>query len=141
VQTSTTSLTIVLRLESVHRLILALLGPLYEKIYNPSGLNCGMWVLGYRENHNFIEGPICMGKERPKDSNGKTLHPTQKPLWALRHCIELASSPGDLIYDPFRGVMSTGVAALEPGRRFIGIEIDQCYFNAGKYRMSNSLQV
>jgi transposase len=37
VQTATTSLTIVLRLESVHRLILALLGPLYEKIYNPSG--------------------------------------------------------------------------------------------------------
>jgi transposase len=37
VQTSTTSLTIVLRLDSVHRLILALLGPLYEKIYNPSG--------------------------------------------------------------------------------------------------------
>ena len=37
VQTSTTSLTIVLRLDSVHRLILALLGPLYEKIYNSSG--------------------------------------------------------------------------------------------------------
>src|SRR6266568_4466391 len=37
VQTSTTLLTIVLRLESVHQLILALLGPLYEKIYNPSG--------------------------------------------------------------------------------------------------------
>jgi hypothetical protein len=37
VQTSTTSLTIALRLESVHRLILALLGPLYEKIYHPSG--------------------------------------------------------------------------------------------------------
>ena len=37
VQTATTSLTIVLRLESVHRLILALLGSLYEKIYNPSG--------------------------------------------------------------------------------------------------------
>ncbi len=37
VQTFATSLTIVLRLESVHRLILALLGPLYEKIYNPSG--------------------------------------------------------------------------------------------------------
>ncbi len=37
VQTNTTSLTIVLRLESAHQLILALLGPLYEKIYNPSG--------------------------------------------------------------------------------------------------------
>ena len=39
VQTSTTSLAIVLRLEPVHRLILALLGRLYEKIYHPSGLN------------------------------------------------------------------------------------------------------
>jgi hypothetical protein len=37
VQTSTTSLTLALRLESVHRLILALLGPLYENIYHPSG--------------------------------------------------------------------------------------------------------
>ncbi len=37
VQTATTSLIIVLRLEPVHRLILALLGPLYAKIYNPSG--------------------------------------------------------------------------------------------------------
>jgi hypothetical protein len=37
VQTSTTSLIIVLRLESVHQLILSLLGPLYEKLYNPSG--------------------------------------------------------------------------------------------------------
>ena len=37
VQTATTSLTLVLRLEPVHRLILALLGPLYEKIYIPSG--------------------------------------------------------------------------------------------------------
>ena len=37
VQTTTTSLSIVLRLEPVHRLILALLGPLYEKFYNPSG--------------------------------------------------------------------------------------------------------
>ena len=37
VQTTTTSLTLVLRLQSVHRLILVLLGPLYEKIYNPSG--------------------------------------------------------------------------------------------------------
>jgi len=36
-QISNTSLTIVLRLESIHRLILALLGPLYEKIYYPSG--------------------------------------------------------------------------------------------------------
>jgi transposase len=37
VQTSTASFSVVLRLEALHRLILALLGPLYEKIYNPSG--------------------------------------------------------------------------------------------------------
>ncbi len=43
VHTATTSLVLVLRLQPVHQLILHLLGPLYEKIYNPSDWNCGMW--------------------------------------------------------------------------------------------------
>jgi transposase IS200 family protein len=59
VQTSTTSLTIVLRLESVHRQMLTLLGLLYEKIYNPSGLNCGMWV----RTHVI---PMCMDAQHTK---------------------------------------------------------------------------
>jgi len=84
-----------------------------------------------KEMHNFIESPICMGKERVKDP----VHPTQKPVKVLSHLIKLATNPGDLVLDPFMGVGSTGVAALKLGRRFIGIEIDPLYFKAATKRI------
>jgi DNA modification methylase len=84
-----------------------------------------------KEMHNFIETPICMGRERLKDP----AHPTQKPLRVLRHLLKLASQPGDVVFDPFMGVGSTGVAALELGRRFIGSEIDRAYFDAAAQRI------
>jgi DNA modification methylase len=83
------------------------------------------------EMHNFIEAPICMGRERLKDP----AHPTQKPLRVLRHLLKLATNSGDVIVDPFMGVGSTGVAARELGRRFIGFEVDQMYFDAAAKRI------
>jgi DNA modification methylase len=87
-----------------------------------------------KEMHNFIETPICMGNERIKEPP----HPTQKPVRVLKHIINLASNPGDLIFDPFMGVGSTGVAALETGRRFLGAEIDKEYFQAASKRLSQA---
>ncbi len=84
-----------------------------------------------KEMHNFIESPICMGKERVK----QPVHPTQKPLKVLNHLIQLATKPGDIVFDPFMGVGSTGVAALQLGRRFTGIEIDPLYFEAARKRI------
>jgi len=99
-----------------------------------------MWNKGHTWNftnqkdmHNFIESPICMGSERLKDPK----HPTQKPLKVMRKLIELASNPGDVVFDPFAGVASTGAAAIELGRRFIGIEQEDEYVNAGIKRLSN----
>lgn len=90
------------------------------------------WNFGKQsEMHNFIETPICMGRERLKDPK----HPTQKPLRVLEHVIDLASNAGDLIYDPFMGVGSTGVAALNKGRRFLGAEIDDSYYCAANNRL------
>jgi DNA modification methylase len=83
------------------------------------------------EMHNFIQSPICMGKERLKDPK----HPTQKPLKVMKRIIEIASNEGDMILDPFAGVASTGVAALELNRRFIGIEMDKQYFDASCKRL------
>lgn len=85
-----------------------------------------------RDMHNFIESPICMGKERVKNPT----HPTQKPIKVLSRLIELATNPGDLVFDPFMGVGSTGVAALQLGRRFTGIEIDPTYFQAAEQRIA-----
>ncbi|HYX11708.1 MAG TPA: site-specific DNA-methyltransferase, partial [Candidatus Acidoferrum sp.] len=48
---------------------------------------------------------------------------------------EWGSNPGDLVLDPFMGVGSTGVAALELGRRFIGIELDETYVAAARRRI------
>ena len=51
-------------------------------------------------------------------------HPTQKPLELLKRCLRASTNEGDIVLDPFAGSGSTGVAALELGRRFIGVEID-----------------
>ena len=83
------------------------------------------------EMHNFIETPICMGKERIKEPK----HPTQKPLAVLEHIIKIASNENDIVFDPFMGVGSTGHAALNLSRKFIGIEIDENYYNASVARL------
>ncbi len=85
-----------------------------------------------REMHNFIEAPICMGKERHKDPH----HPTQKPLRVLRRLVELASAPGQTVLDPFMGVGSVGVAAKELGRSFIGCDIEPEYHRATLERLA-----
>jgi len=99
-----------------------------------------MWNKGHKWNfskqsemHNFIEAPICMGAERLKSPK----HPTQKPLRVMRRLIELASQPGDVVLDPFAGVASTGVAAVELKRKFIGIEADANFVEAGRKRLTN----
>ena len=108
---------------------------------NSCELICCMWNKGHtwnfgkqNEMHNFIESPICMGNERLKDPK----HPTQKPLVVMRKLVELASKPGDVILDPFAGVGSTGVAALELGRRFIGIDAEEDYVKAGRKRLAST---
>jgi len=60
-----------------------------------------------------------MPHARPKDA----IHPTQKPLDMLRVLIENSSRPGDLVLDPFAGSGATLVAAMQSGRRAIGVEL------------------
>lgn len=87
------------------------------------------------EMHNFIESPICMRPERLSDPK----HPAQKPVAILKKMIEIATNKNDIIFDPFMGVGSMGVAALSLDRRFIGVEIDENYFNAAKKRIDTIL--
>lgn len=90
------------------------------------------WNLGKQnEMHNFFESPICMRPERL--SNPK--HPAQKPVKLLEHILKIASNEGDVIFDPFMGVGSTGVAALKNNRKFIGCEIEKEYFDAALERI------
>lgn len=89
------------------------------------------------EMHNFIQSPICMSPERLKNPK----HPAQKPVSILKKMIRIASNKDDIIFDPFMGVGSLGVAALELERRFIGVELDETYFNAAKRRIEDTLVI
>ncbi|ECG6808480.1 DNA methylase, partial [Salmonella enterica subsp. enterica serovar Muenchen] len=61
---------------------------------------------------------------------------TQKPVEALQPLIESFSAPGAIILDPFAGSASTCVAALQAGRRYIGIELLEQYHRAGQQRLT-----
>jgi len=79
---------------------------------------------------------ICLGAERLKDADGKSLHSTQKPMELLRRVILACTKAGDVILDPFFGSGTTGAAARELLRDFVGIEQDPVYAAAARARIN-----
>src|SRR5499425_2110789 len=71
--------------------------------------------------------PLCTGEERLKGSDGKKLHPTQKPEALLARVILSSSRPDDLVLDPFSGTGTTGAVAKRLRRRFSGLEREAAY--------------
>lgn len=65
-------------------------------------------------------------------------HPTQKPLSLMLWIIENYTSSGDTILDPFMGSGTTGVACVQTGRNFIGIELDPHYYEIAKRRIEQA---
>lgn len=64
-------------------------------------------------------------------------HPAPFPTQLCENCIKLSTNENDLILDPFCGSGSTGVACKKTNRDFIGIELDEKYFNMAKQRIEN----
>jgi site-specific DNA-methyltransferase (adenine-specific) len=71
---------------------------------------------------------------RQKDAAG---HPCPKPLKLLRWIVTSFTERGDMIFDPFTGSGTTGVASLMEGRNFIGTELDPGYFAIAQRRLEN----
>jgi site-specific DNA-methyltransferase (adenine-specific)/modification methylase len=67
----------------------------------------------------------------------RVAHPTQKPLALMKWCIEQAGNP-ETILDPFMGSGTTGVAAVQMGRKFIGIEREPKYFDIACKRIEDA---
>ena len=83
--------------------------------------------------------PICSGKERLKNAEGKRLHSTQKPLDLLRRVLLTSTQEGGLVLDPVAGVGTTGVAAKALGRRYILIEKNSCYVENSVSRLQEDI--
>ena len=75
-----------------------------------------------------------MIKQKPE----KRYHPTQKPLALMLWVLENYTKPNDLILDPFMGSGTTGVACVQTGRRFIGVEISEKYFRIARQRIEDA---
>jgi adenine-specific DNA-methyltransferase len=69
----------------------------------------------------------------------KTDHPCQFPVGLIERLVLSMSKEGDLVFDPFAGVASAGVAATIHGRRFVGCELDPSYAKTGVKRLQDAL--
>ena len=90
---------------------------------NKDGKRCPLSVLRFSGEHN-------RGKQ----------HPTQKPIDLLEWLIKTHTNDGETVLDNCMGSGSTGVACVNTNRRFIGIELDEGYFNIAKERIEKSIR-
>lgn len=127
-------------------------GQAKRMIYNPQGIE----LYGKEENgassrgdrdfygHRFCRPShhkyIRQYKNYPtsilnfKDAEN-TVHPTQKPVALLEYLIKTYTNEGEIVLDNCMGSGSTGVACINTGRKFIGIELDEKYFEIAKQRI------
>ena len=85
--------------------------------------------------------PLCTGGERLKDSDGRKIHPTQKPEALVARALLACTEPGEIVLDPFFGSGTTGAVARRLNRRFIGIERDPHYAAHARARIAAVLPV
>jgi DNA modification methylase len=76
----------------------------------------------------YAYNPLAKGDYKEKE------HPVQKPLAVMNWCLSFLPD-SKIIFDPFMGSGTTGVACENTGRRFVGIEIEENYFNAACRRL------
>ncbi len=89
----------------------------------------------HRQNEKY-DGSVL---KYPSESGGgfKRYHPCQKNVNMLIELLKRHTNPNDIVLDPFMGSGSTGVACINTSRRFIGIEIDDTYFETAKKRIES----
>jgi DNA modification methylase len=84
---------------------------------------------GAPECHNFIDGPICAGKERLG-------HPTQKPEWLFKALLERHAHDFSHVLDPFAGVGTTLAVCQRLGICATGVEINADYVTQARLRLA-----
>lgn len=86
---------------------------------------------------------LIRGKRDPNifkfSRTGNKNHPTEKPVDMMEYLIGKFSDKGQIILDPFMGSGTTGVAAVKLDREFIGIEMDDGYFDIAKKRIHSAI--
>ncbi len=121
-------------------------------MYNPQGLvPCNIThngksgfggIVGKRPSHKDIVTQEFTNYPKMilEYANEKGFHPTQKPVALLEYLVKTYTNEGDTVLDNCMGSGSTGVACVNTGRRFIGIELDKGYFDIATKRIEEATQ-
>ena len=96
--------------------------------------NYGQRDVAYTESSDGKRNPLSI-LSFPRD--GKKIHPTQKPVALLEYLIKTYTNEGETILDNCMGSGSTGVACINTNRNFIGMELDEKYFNIASKRLKD----
>lgn len=91
--------------------------------------------------YNLDEGNYNSNLLKYRKGSGNYYHPTEKPVDLLSHLIRVYTNEGDLVLDNTMGSGSTGVAAIKENRRFIGMELDDEYYNVAKGRIEREVDL
>ena len=128
--------------------IVVVWGGNYFSDYLPPSMRWLIWDKGQR-NFSLADFEMAWTNQRrasrifdyPRSralQDGK-VHPTQKPIDLMKWCLDVCKiNMNDTILDPFMGSGTTGVACVQTGRNFIGVEIDEGYFNIAKKRIEQA---
>jgi DNA modification methylase len=104
-------------------------GKMYERIFERNGTRECLVFRGQIMNNDFN---AHIGRDV------WTKHPAQKPIELMRRLVTRACPSGATVLDPFMGSGTTGVACVQTGRNFIGIEIDPGYFAIAQKRIAEA---
>jgi len=91
------------------------------------------FTIGQPETHDRATGNVLsVGRQ----SSASREHQTQKPIALMKRLLAVVTKPGDTVLDPFTGSGTTGVACIEEGRDFIGIERESKYVEISRRRIA-----
>ena len=98
------------------------------------------WIIFAQKGRRLMQGKRRDNIfEYDKVHSSQLLHPTQKPIDLLRVLIEKSTERGELVLDPYAGVLSTALAAMEENRNFIMIDIEESFLRKGWRRFDEAL--
>lgn len=89
------------------------------------------------KNDTGLRYPRSVQYFKTAESEGKSVHPTQKPVSLMSYLVKTYTNPGDLVLDNAMGIGTTGIAAAKENRSFVGMEIDREYYLEAKRRIND----
>jgi site-specific DNA-methyltransferase (adenine-specific) len=95
----------------------------------------GSEAYGKQRDHTTVSDGKRYPKQILKFKENMTYHPTQKPVALMEYLIKTYTNEGETVFDGFAGSGTTGVAAKNTNRSFIGAELNETYFNIAKERI------